>query len=103
MVGGGCDKDLGVWDVNSSHCIYVLLGRTPTIRCFKVLYGRPIAVTGSHYCTVRVRDIQRGRLLCTLEGYEKSVRCLDVRDRRVMSGSYDCTCLVWDIETGSMS
>ncbi|CCM04764.1 uncharacterized protein FIBRA_06954 [Fibroporia radiculosa] len=101
VVSGGCDKELRVWDVKSGYCIYTLRGHTSTIRCLKVLHGRPIAVSGSRDRTVRVWDIQRGRCLRVLEGHEQSVRCLDVCGNRVVSGSYDCTCRVWDIDTGA--
>lgn len=84
-----------------SYCIYILRGHTSTIRCLKVLHGRPIAVSGSRDRTVRVWDIQRGRLLRVLEGHTQSVRCLDVCGNRVVSGSYDCTCRVWDVDTGA--
>ena len=76
------------------YCIYVLAGHTSTIRCLKVLHGRPIAVTGSRDRTLRVWDVQRGRLLRVLEGHTQSVRCLDACGSRVVSGSYDCTARV---------
>ncbi len=83
------------------YCIYILRGHTSTIRCLKVLHGRPIAVSGSRDRTLRVWDIQRGRLLRVLEGHSQSVRCLDACGNRVVSGSYDCTCRVWDVDTGA--
>ena len=83
------------------YCIYILRGHTSTIRCLKVLHGRPIAVSGSRDRTLRVWDIQRGRLLRVLEGHTQSVRCLDACGSRVVSGSYDCTCRVWDVDTGA--
>ena len=36
-----------------------------------------------------------------LEGHTQSVRCLDACGARVVSGSYDCTCRVWDVDTGA--
>lgn len=111
VVSAGCDKSLRVWDVVSgykhsyshlsrlivtshSHCIYILRGHTATIRCARVLHNRPIAVTGSRDTTVRVWDIQKGRMLRTLQGHSNSVRCLEVCGNRVVSGSYDATCRV---------
>ena len=77
-----------------SYCIYILRGHTSTIRCLRVLHNRPIAVSGSRDTTLRVWDVQRGRLLRTLTGHDESVRCLDVCGNRAVSGSYDCTCRV---------
>lgn len=114
VVSGGCDKELRVWDVKSgwvspsctlglsavvelysySYCIYVLRGHTSTIRCIRVLHNRPVAVSGSRDATLRVWDVQRGRIIRTLVGHEESVRCLDVCGNKVVSGSYDCTCRV---------
>ncbi|KAF9233481.1 WD40-repeat-containing domain protein [Melanogaster broomeanus] len=84
----------------ASHCIYILRGHTSTIRCTRVLHNRPIAVTGSRDTTVRVWDIQKGRMLRILEGHWRSVRCLDVCGNRVVSGSYDATCRIWNVDTG---
>lgn len=39
-------------------------------------------------------------MLRVLEGHQGSVRDLDVCGRRVVSGSYDTTCRLWDIDTG---
>ncbi|PCH39136.1 WD40 repeat-like protein [Wolfiporia cocos MD-104 SS10] len=100
VVSGGCDKELRIWDVKSGWCIYTLRGHTSTIRCLKVVHGRPIAITGSRDRTLRVWDIQRGRPLRVLEGHEESVRCLDVYGSHAVSGSYDHTCRLWDVDTG---
>ena len=75
-------------------CIYELRGHTSTIRCIRVLDNRPIAVTGSRDTTLRVWDIQHGKMLRVLEGHTQSVRCLDVSGNKVVSGSYDTTCRV---------
>ena len=77
-----------------SHCIYILRGHIATIRCARVLHNRPIVVTGSRDTTVRVWDIQKGRMLRILEGHSNSVRCLDVCGNKVVSGSYDASCRV---------
>ena len=36
----------------------------------------------------------------TMTGHEDTVRCLQVDDEKVVSGSYDKTLKVWDIRTG---
>ena len=118
VVSGGCDKDVRVWDVRTgcvsfpplpilvtvilirerawvdSLTLYVLRGHTSTVRCLKVIHNRPIAISGSRDSTLRVWDVQRGRMLRTLSGHAGSVRSLDVCGNRVVSGSYDSTCRV---------
>lgn len=76
------------------QCIYTLPSHTSTIRSLRTLHNRPIAISGSRDTTLRVWDVQRGRLLRVLEGHQGSVRCLDVCGGRVVSGSYDATCRV---------
>ena len=142
VVSGGCDKDVRVWDVQTgcvslllvlvadpnsfgwvvgSLTLYVLRGHTSTVRCLKVIHNRPIAVSGSRDGTLRVWDVQRGRMLRVLAGHAGSVRSLDVCGNQVVSGSYDGTCRVrtrshksingsilmalivgqlWDVDTG---
>lgn len=69
-------------------------GHTSTIRCLKVLDGRPVAVTGARDATIRVWDIERGVLLHNLTGHTHSVRCLEIAGHYCVSGSYDCTARV---------
>lgn len=104
-----------------SLTLYVLRGHTSTVRCLKVIHNRPIAVSGSRDGTLRVWDVQRGRMLRVLAGHAGSVRSLDVCGNQVVSGSYDGTCRVrtklhkhingcvlmaltagqlWDVDTG---
>lgn len=80
--------------VTCSNCIHTLTGHTATIRSLKLLHRSPTAVTGARDRTVRVWDIQKGRLLRVLEGHEDRVRCVEVCGRRAVSGSYDGTCRV---------
>lgn len=80
--------------ITSSNCIHTLTGHTATIRSLKLLHRSPIAVTGARDRSVRVWDIQKGRMLRVLEGHEDRVRCVEVCGRRAVSGSYDGTCRV---------
>ena len=76
------------------ECLHTMHGHTSTIRCLKVLDGRPVAVTGARDATIRVWDIERGALLHNLTGHTHSVRCLEIAGHYCVSGSYDCTARV---------
>jgi WD40 repeat protein len=77
-----------------SECLHTMHGHTSTIRCLKVLDGRPVAVTGARDATIRVWDIERGVLLHNLTGHTHSVRCMEIAGHYCVSGSYDCTARV---------
>ncbi|KAG9027066.1 hypothetical protein FRB95_008167 [Tulasnella sp. JGI-2019a] len=100
VVSGGCDRELKVWDVTTGYCLHSLKGHSSTIRCLKVLDGRPIVVSGSRDTTLRVWDIQKGQCLFLLSGHTHSVRCLDVAGNIAVSGSYDGTARMWNVDTG---
>lgn len=85
----------------TSRCLYVLPGHTSTIRCLKVLEGRPIAVSGSRDSTLRVWDIEQGLEKHVLHGHTHSVRAVEVHGNRAVSGSYDTTCRLWNVDTVS--
>ncbi|PWN87821.1 WD40 repeat-like protein [Acaromyces ingoldii] len=100
VVSGGCDRDVRVWDLTTGKCLHVLRGHNSTVRCLRVLEGRPLAISGSRDSTVRVWNIETGQLVHLLSGHLHSVRCLDVAGNKVVSASYDATCRIWDIDTG---
>ncbi|SPO29126.1 related to F-box/WD40 repeat protein 7 [Ustilago trichophora] len=100
VVSGGCDRDVRVWDLRTGECKHVLRGHTSTVRCLKVLDGKPIAVSGSRDSTLRVWNVETGEQLHLLAGHQHSVRCIEVAGNKVASGSYDGTCRVWDLDTG---
>lgn len=51
-------------------------------------------MSGARDGTLRVWDIQRGKMARRLIGHTGSVRALDICGNQVVSGSYDHTCRV---------
>ncbi|CAO1621629.1 unnamed protein product [Parajaminaea phylloscopi] len=100
LVSGGCDRELKVWDLETGKLLHKLRGHHSTVRCLRVLEGRPIAISGGRDATVRVWDISTGKEVRVLSGHQNSVRCMEVAGNRVATGSYDCTCRIWDVDTG---
>ena len=54
-------------------------------------------VTSALDDTVRVWDLNRGRCMGLLEGHRASVRCLQVEDNIVATGSIDASIRLWDL------
>ena len=62
---------------------------------FDVPYGT--MVTSALDDTVRVWDLNLGRCVGLLEGHQASVRCLQVDEQRVATGSMDASIRLWDL------
>ncbi|KAI9809200.1 MAG: Mitochondrial fission protein [Sarcosagium campestre] len=62
---------------------------------FDVPFGT--AVTAALDDTVRVWDLNAGRCIGLLEGHHASVRCLQVEDNLVATGSMDASIRLWDL------
>ena len=55
-------------------------------------------VTAALDDTVRIWDLNAGRCVGLLEGHLSSVRCLQVEDNLVATGSMDATIKIWDLD-----
>ena len=59
-------------------------------------------VSGSNDYTVRVWDLQTGKLLRELKGHTRDVNSVALQGDTVVSGSDDSTVRVWDLQTGTL-
>ncbi len=60
-------------------------------------------VTGSQDKTVRLWDITAGKLTNTLQGHTNTVRCLHFDQDKIISGSDDGTCKIYNLVAGEVS
>ncbi|KAI7852476.1 WD40-repeat-containing domain protein [Circinella umbellata] len=125
LVSGSTDRTVRVWDIRQGVCTHVFLGHTSTVRCLQIIIptlvnGKmepsvPLIVTGSRDATLRVwrlPNLDRDEtfngvgvnpwFMHTLTGHNQSVRALAAHGNRLVSGSYDCSVCVWNVEQGSL-
>lgn len=126
LVTGSTDRRVRVWDLETGKCTHLFAGHNSTVRCLLIakptmINGRlepaePLIVTGSRDSTLRVwklpdpKDVaghydgtgHNPYHLRTLRGHDHSVRAVASHGNTLVSGSYDNTVRVWNIETGEM-
>ncbi|KAK9452212.1 quinon protein alcohol dehydrogenase-like superfamily [Limtongia smithiae] len=76
----------------------IFRGHTDGVMCLQ--FDETTLITGSYDTTVRVWDIETGKLLRILTGHVRGVRALRFDDGKLVTGSMDCTIKVWDYRTG---
>jgi division protein 1 len=79
------------------HVIKEMQTHNDTITCidFDVPFGT--MVTAAMDDTARVWDLSTGKCLGILEGHHASVRCLQIEDNIVATGSADASIRLWDL------
>lgn len=125
LVSGATDRTVRVWDIERGVNTHIFNGHTSTVRCLQIVMptevnGRlepsvPLIVTGSRDSTLRIWRLPiPGRdepfdgiginpyFMHTLTGHSGSVRSLAAHGNTLVSGSYDFTVCVWDIERGEL-
>ena len=113
MYTGSADRTARAWDANDVKQLRVFEGHTNWVRCMHVHAG--VLYTGSGDSTARawdtlrekqvahdVWDAQRAKELQVFKGHTQYVRCLEVADSVVYTGSEDATVAAWDASSGSL-
>jgi F-box and WD-40 domain protein CDC4 len=130
LVSGSTDRTVRVWDMDTGECTHVFEGHTSTVRCLQIIIptmdsngimtpSEPLIVTGSRDTTLRVwrlpdlqlddgwvstaEDPENPFFKFALTGHTNSVRAISGQANILVSGSYDCTVRVWDLNTGECS
>ncbi|KAK7204271.1 putative E3 ubiquitin ligase complex SCF subunit sconB [Myxozyma melibiosi] len=76
----------------------VFKGHTDGIMCLQ--FDHSVLITGSYDTTVRVWDIETGKLHRILTGHVRGVRTLMFDDSKLITGSMDRTIRIWNYRTG---
>jgi WD40 repeat protein len=84
--------------------LHSLEGHTDSVNALALSPDGRQIVSGSSDKTLKVWDLESGRLIHSLEGHTDSVRtlALSTDGRHVISGSDDQTLKVWDLESGRL-
>jgi WD40 repeat protein len=113
MYTGSADRTARAWDADQVRQVRVFEGHTSWVRCMQVHGG--VLYTGSADGTARawdtmrekqvawdVWDAERAKELHLFKGHAQYVRCLEVADNVVYTGSEDSTVAAWDASSGSL-
>ncbi|KAJ3319967.1 SCF ubiquitin ligase complex subunit cdc4 [Boothiomyces sp. JEL0866] len=129
LVSGSTDRTVRVWDMDTEECTHVFDGHTSTVRCLLIITpqmnsegvlepSEPLIVTGSRDATLRVwrlpnpKDDKKWNPLTGYQnpyfkflftGHTNSVRAIAGSGNVLVSGSYDTTVRVWNLDTGECS
>ncbi|KAI8915520.1 WD40-repeat-containing domain protein [Powellomyces hirtus] len=120
LVSGSRDRTVCVWDRAQGICTHILEGHTSTVRGPVIAEVNlrtgilelevPLVVSASRDATMRVWRLpvagteHRSRqpfLRHVFTGYDNAVRSIAGHGNTIVSGSYDSTVRVWDVESGT--
>ncbi|KAI8337611.1 WD40-repeat-containing domain protein [Chlamydoabsidia padenii] len=125
LVSGSTDRTIRVWDLERAVCTHVFLGHTSTVRCLQIVMPtlidgelqpkHPLIITGSRDSTLRVWRLPDPKTdppfdgngvnpwyMYTLTSHTLSVRTITTHGNTLISGSYDSTVNVWNLNTGRL-
>ncbi|KAI8059730.1 WD40-repeat-containing domain protein [Thamnidium elegans] len=127
LVSGSIDRTVRVWNIKKRKCTHIFKGHTSTVRCLQIVEpvmvngrlepSQPLIVTGSRDFSIRVWNLPNVEedsnepyvgeasnpwFKFLLFGHTHSVRSIAAHGNTLVSGSYDNTVAVWDLETGRM-
>lgn len=97
VVSTGYDTDVRVWDLSTGKTVHVMKRHTAPVFSLAVDWGNGLAASGSRDGTAVLWDIVAGAPLRTLGGHSVDIKCLFLKDCRLISGSVDGVVNVHDV------
>jgi WD40 repeat protein/serine/threonine protein kinase len=99
LADGHCTR---LWDVRTGQCLQVFKDEADSVRSLAITPNGRFALTGGKDGTVRLWDIDRERMIRTLDARATVEAVALTRDaRRAVTCARDGTARVWDIETAT--
>ncbi|CAG9537098.1 unnamed protein product [Cercopithifilaria johnstoni] len=101
IVTGSDDNTLKIWSASKAVCLQTLTGHTGGVWSSQMSEDGKTVTSGSTDRTVRVWCVETGRCLHCLQGHTSTVRCMTLREDRLVTGSRDTSIRLWNIEDGT--
>jgi WD40 repeat protein/tRNA A-37 threonylcarbamoyl transferase component Bud32 len=103
VASNGLNDDVAIWDLTvGGRPVVALQGHTGEVTSARFSSDGSRLVTVSADRTLRVWEVESGKVLAVLKGHEAAVNCaaLDPSGEFVVSGSEDHTARLWEVRTG---
>ncbi|MEA5594244.1 SMEK domain-containing protein [Rivularia sp. UHCC 0363] len=104
IFSGSHDKSIKIWDLNTGDLIRTLTGHHGSINAVVLTPDGSKIISASSDCSLKVWNLKNGEVLHKFIGHKASVQALAIintdNKNLVISGSYNDTPRVWNLETG---
>ncbi|KAF6266536.1 WD40-repeat-containing domain protein [Scenedesmus sp. NREL 46B-D3] len=102
LATGGEDKKVNLWRIGQPHVAKSLVGLQSPVECVTFDASEDHVAAGAANGTVKVWDIETGRVCCSLVGHRSNCLTIDFNPDpscMAVTGSLDTNIKVWDLRT----